>query len=157
MQTSNVIIVGAGPTGLMLANQLTRFGIDYIIIDQKAGPTDQFRALVVHAKSMEIYQQLGLSAQILANGQPNDGLMFYKKGKLVTSLTLTNPGENLTPFPFMMMYEQSKNETLLYNNLKAQNKEVQWNTHIDAIEKTDGGYTIKANSKMKQYIFTAST
>jgi 2-polyprenyl-6-methoxyphenol hydroxylase-like FAD-dependent oxidoreductase len=65
-QSNDIIIVGAGPTGLMLANQLTRFGVDYIILDQKSGPTDQSRALVVHARSMEIYQQMGLSDTILA-------------------------------------------------------------------------------------------
>jgi 2-polyprenyl-6-methoxyphenol hydroxylase-like FAD-dependent oxidoreductase len=36
---NGIIIVGAGPTGLTLANQLMRFGVDYLILDQKSGPT----------------------------------------------------------------------------------------------------------------------
>ena len=54
----DVIIIGAGPTGLMAANQLARFNINFLIVDSKAGPTDQSRAIVVTARSMEIYQQL---------------------------------------------------------------------------------------------------
>ena len=69
----NIIIIGAGPTGLMLANQLSRFGVDYLTLDQKSGPTNQSRALVVHSRSMEIYQQMGLSDQIIAERQKITG------------------------------------------------------------------------------------
>ena len=140
---NDIIIAGSGPTGLMLANQLTRFGIDYIILDQKPGPTDQSRALVVHARSMEIYEQLGLSDQIVADGQKNDGMNFYKEGKMITSVTIVNPDEKASPFPYLMMYEQSKNETLLYNNLLSQHRQVLWNTSISSIEEKEGIYAIK--------------
>lgn len=143
-QSASIIIVGAGPTGLMLANQLTRFDIDYIILDQKTGPTDQSRALVVQARSMEIYEQLGLSDQIVANGQKNDGITLYKNGHQSASVTIVNPDEDSTPFPFLMMYEQSKNETLLYNNLQVQNREVQWNTGITSIQQSSNLYTLEA-------------
>jgi len=142
-QSNDIIIVGAGPTGLMLANQLMRFGVDYIILDQKSGPTDQSRALVVHSRSMEIYEQLGLSDKIIADGQENDGIEFYKNGKLSASVTLVNTDEKSSPFPFLMMYEQSKNENLLYDNLLANNKNVQWNTVINSIEKENDSYILK--------------
>lgn len=140
----DIIISGAGPTGLMLANQLTRFGIDYLILDQKAGPTNQSRALVVHARSMEIYQQLGLSDHIVADGQKNDGVNFYKNGKLAASVTIVNPDENASPFPYMMMYEQSKNETLLYKNLLAHDRDVQWNTTVVSITKENNFYILNS-------------
>ncbi len=143
-QSNQIIIAGAGPTGLMLANQLTRFEIDHIILDQKSGPTDQSRALVVHARSMEIYEQLGLSSQIVAEGQKNDGMTLYKNGKIAASVTIVNPDENASPFPYLMMYEQSKNENLLYKNLLAQNRSVQWNTCITGIEQVNELYILKA-------------
>jgi len=152
-QFNDIIIVGAGPTGLMLANQLTRFGIDYIILDQKVGPTDQSKALVVHARSMEIYQQMGLSDQVLADGQQNGGIVLYRNGKQTGSVNLINVGENKGPFPFMMMYEQSKNETLLYNNLLAQNRSVQWNTTINSIEKVNDSYSLKATQRNDDITF----
>lgn len=142
--SSDIIILGAGPTGLMLANQLTRFGVDFIILDQKSGPTDQSRALVVQTRSMEIYQQLGLSAQVVADGQKNDGINLYRNGKLSASVTLVNRDERSSPFPFIMMYEQSKNEELLYNNLLANSRTVQWDTAITAIQKENELYTLSA-------------
>jgi len=138
-----IIIVGAGPTGLMLANQLTRFNVDYLIVDQKSGPTEQSRALVVQARSMEIYEQLGLSADIIADGQASNGICFYKNGKQKGIVTLINPGEKTSPFPYIMMYEQSKNETLLYQNLLEHNKQVEWNTTILSIEKENELYALK--------------
>ncbi|MCW3120336.1 MAG: hypothetical protein JWM28_4418 [Chitinophagaceae bacterium] len=138
----DIIIIGAGPTGLMLSNQLTRFGVDHLILDQKSGPTDQSRALVVHARSLEIYDQLGLSEQVLVEGQKNDGINFYKNGKIAASVTLVGADEKSSPFPYLMMYEQSKNERLLYNNLLAQNREVQWNTSITTIDKKGDCYIL---------------
>ena len=145
--SSDIIIVGAGPTGLMLAAQLTRFGIDYVILDQKPGPTDQSRALVVHARSMEIYEQMGLSDQVIASGQPNDGLIIHKNGRVAASVTIVNPGEDSTPFPYLMMYEQSKNENLLYGHLLAQDRKVEWNTHIVKIEQENDTYNISAKQE----------
>jgi 2-polyprenyl-6-methoxyphenol hydroxylase-like FAD-dependent oxidoreductase len=139
----DIIIVGAGPTGLMLANQLTRFNVDYLIVDQKSGPTAQSRALVVQARSMEIYEQLGLSENIIAGGQASNGLSFYKNGKLQGTVTLISPTEKSSPFPYIMMYEQSKNETLLYNNLLKQNKSVAWNTTIVRIVKENDLYSLE--------------
>lgn len=55
--TTEVLIVGAGPTGLMLGNQLARFGVDFKIVDTKSMPTIQSRAMSVSSRSMEIYQR----------------------------------------------------------------------------------------------------
>ena len=142
---NSILIVGAGPTGLMLANQLTRFGIDYIIVDQKSGPTDQSRALVVQARSLEIYEQLGLSDQIVADGQTSVGMNFFRNGKSGGSVTIINSDEKASPFPFLLMYEQSKNETILYKNLLAHSRDVQWNTTITHIEKEGEIYSLKAS------------
>jgi 2-polyprenyl-6-methoxyphenol hydroxylase-like FAD-dependent oxidoreductase len=61
----DVLVVGAGPTGLMLANWLVKLGVDVIVADGKAGPTRESRALVVQARSLEIYDQLGLGDLVL--------------------------------------------------------------------------------------------
>ena len=59
----DVLIVGAGPTGLMLANQLARRGIRPCIIDRHSGPAQQSRAMAVHARTLEIYAKLGIAAR----------------------------------------------------------------------------------------------
>ena len=65
---TDVLIVGAGPTGLMLANQLARRGIRFEIIDRHSGPAQQSRAMAVHARTLEIYAKLGIAEQAVARG-----------------------------------------------------------------------------------------
>jgi 2-polyprenyl-6-methoxyphenol hydroxylase-like FAD-dependent oxidoreductase len=141
---NDIIIVGAGPTGLMLANQLARFGIDHLILDKKSGPTEESRALIVQARSMEIYEQLGLSDQVTADGQAGIGLQFYINGKYTSDATIVNPDEKSSPFSKLYIYEQSKNETLLYQHLLKQQRGVEWNTNILEIQKEKETYRIKA-------------
>ena len=61
MAGTNVLIVGAGPTGLVLALWLARQGVEVRIIDKAAEPGTTSRALAVHARTMELYRQLGLT------------------------------------------------------------------------------------------------
>ena len=63
---TDVVIVGAGPTGLMLANCLLRLGVACVIVDGKSGPTRESRALVLQARTLELYDQLGLADAVLA-------------------------------------------------------------------------------------------
>src|SRR3954454_15642254 len=63
---TDVLVVGAGPTGLMAGLVLTRRGVPVVVVDRKAGPTRESRALAVQARTMEIYDQLGLVGTVLA-------------------------------------------------------------------------------------------
>ena len=65
---TEVLIVGAGPTGLMLANQLARRGVRMLIIDRHSGPALQTRALGVQARTLEIYAKLGLADRAIETG-----------------------------------------------------------------------------------------
>ena len=105
--------MGAGPTGLMLAAQLLRNGVQPVIIDSKQGPTNQSKALAVQARSMEIYRQLGVVDRIMQGGKHAAGVSLKQEGKTVAELSLANVGETQTAFPFVNLYQQSKNERLL--------------------------------------------
>ena len=80
MQTK-VLIIGAGPTGLLLASQLSRFGIDYIIIDQKTTITDKSKALAVQARTMEVYQQMGIAEEAVEQGIIGRAVNFVINGQ----------------------------------------------------------------------------
>ena len=150
MQSSYpIIICGAGPTGLMLAAQLLRFNIDFLIIDAKAAPTTESRAVVVQARSMEIYEQMNVSDDILADAEKADGLCFWRHGKKISEAKFENLGSDITPFDFVIMYEQSKNETLLYHHLQKHNHEVEWNTTLIAYKEEQNEYavTVKQNEQ----------
>ena len=125
---TDVIIIGAGPTGLMAANQLSRFGIDYIIIDSKDGPTHESRAIAVSARSLEIYQQLGVIDEVVNNGKKIESFNVFSEGKPQVSVNFNNIGKGLSDFYYLLAYEQSKNETLLYNHIQTSGHDVLWNT-----------------------------
>jgi len=139
--TTEVVIVGAGPTGLMAANQFARFGIDFIIIDSKDAPTIQSRAIAVTARSLEIYQQMGLSETVLEQGAKINSFNIYSDGKKKAEVKIGEIGVGLSDFHYLFAFEQSKNEELLSQNLIASNHQVLWNTefielkeHPDSIE-----------------------
>jgi len=133
MNHYDVIIIGAGPTGLMAATQLARFNISFLIVDSKAGPTDQSRAIVVTARSMEIYQQLGISNVPIEQGRFITEFAIFVKGKQKALATVGEFGKGLTDFSYLLAFEQSKNEELLVRTLAAYNKEVCWNTELENI------------------------
>ncbi|CAN5468085.1 FAD-dependent monooxygenase [soil metagenome] len=138
-----VIISGAGPTGLMLANLLNHFNINFLIIDKKSGPTLESRALAVQSRSLEIYEQLELSDQVLVEGQKAFGVSLMKNAKQVGFAGFLMEGSEISPFPFAMIYEQSKNESLLYKNLLNEGKEVLWNSGVSGYEKSGIGYSVR--------------
>jgi 2-polyprenyl-6-methoxyphenol hydroxylase-like FAD-dependent oxidoreductase len=133
MNHYDIIIIGAGPTGLMAATQLARFNINFLIVDSKAGPTDQSRAIVVTARSMEIYQQLGISNIPIEQGRFITEFAIFVKGKEKAMATVGEFGKGLTDFSYLLAFEQSKNEKLLVKKLADSNKEVCWNTELENI------------------------
>src|SRR5207302_2873695 len=78
---TDVLIVGAGPTGLMLANQLGRRGVRALIIDRHAGPSLQTRALGVQARTLEIYAKLGIVDRALELGKVGSGANMWAEGR----------------------------------------------------------------------------
>ncbi len=125
-----VLIVGAGPSGLMMAAQLLRYGVQPIIIDVKKGPADQSRALAVQARSMEIYRQMGLSDQAMQEGIQAESVSIQNDEKELVQFSLKNLGKNSTLFPFVHLLEQSKNERLLLGFLTQNCCPVYWNTSL---------------------------
>jgi 2-polyprenyl-6-methoxyphenol hydroxylase-like FAD-dependent oxidoreductase len=136
---TDVIIVGAGPTGLSLAAQLIRYGISFVIFDKKEGVTDLSKALVVHARTLEIYDQLNLAQQAVEGGEVVQKGALLHDGKISAHLDFSDFGGRLSPFPFFLIFEQSKNEHLLYEHLKQMGKDVQWQTEMESLTQDANG------------------
>jgi 2-polyprenyl-6-methoxyphenol hydroxylase-like FAD-dependent oxidoreductase len=133
---TKVLIVGAGPSGLMMAAQLLRHGVQPIIIDSKQGPTNHSKALGVQARSLEIYRQMGVIDRVIANGKQAGGLTFNIEGKKISSLSLAGVGKAQTRFPYILMYQQSKNERLLLDFLTQNCCPVYWETSLMSLNQT---------------------
>lgn len=144
---TKILIVGAGPTGLMLACQLSRFNVDFQIIDKKSGTTTRSKALGVQARSMEIYDQLGLIDKAFAQGKIADGAWFFAKGKIAGQLPLGRFGQGLSPFPYLFILEQSKNEALLEGYLNENGRTVLWDTSFESYIEDDSGVHVSITDK----------
>ena len=137
---TDVLIIGAGPTGLMFANQLQRFGIDFILVDSKSGPTLESRAMSVSSRSMEIYQQLELSDTVLERSKKVQGITMLNNGKQLAQINLTDIGDEFCDFARLTTtFEQNKNEQLLYENLLKHQKEVLWKHGFECCQETEEG------------------
>jgi 2-polyprenyl-6-methoxyphenol hydroxylase-like FAD-dependent oxidoreductase len=145
MQTE-VLIIGAGPTGLSLAAQFVRYGVDFIIVDQKEGVTELSKALAVHARTLEIYDQIGLADEAVGRGAIIHKAAMINDGKIRVELDFTDFGQNLSPFPFVLTLEQSKNERLIYEFLQNNGVEVWWQTKLESLEQDDSGVTAAVKS-----------
>jgi len=142
---TDVLVVGAGPTGLMLANQLGRRGVRAMIIDRHAGPAVQTRALGVQARTLEIYAQLGIVDRALELGKRATGANLWTQGRPAARVPLGDIGRDLSPYPFLLILGQDDNERLLGEALRNWDMAVQWSTELVAL--TQDAYEVKATLK----------
>ena len=122
----------------MAAVQLARFNINFCIIDSKEGPTVQSRAIAITARSMEIYQQLGISDRAIEDGRYITEFSIFVKGKEKLMASVGEFGKGKTDFSYLLAFEQSKNEELLVKKLESYNQQVCWNTQLENITELPG-------------------
>jgi 2-polyprenyl-6-methoxyphenol hydroxylase-like FAD-dependent oxidoreductase len=130
MTNSLVLIVGAGPTGLVLALWLTRLGIPVRIIDKTADPGTTSRALAVQARTLELYHQIGLADAVIAGGVKVANLNFWVHGARAARIPLQDIGEGLSPYRFALVFPQDAHERLLIERLDAAGVRVERRTQL---------------------------
>jgi len=133
---TDVLIVGAGPTGLMLANQLIRRGVRAQIIDRHSGPAQQSRALGVQARTLEIYQKLGIAKRAIELGKVGDGANIWAQGVHMANIPLGAAGGSVTPYPYILVLGQDDNELIMGDKLRELGGSVQWNTELVSLEQS---------------------
>ncbi len=138
---TDVLIVGAGPSGLMMACQLARHNISFLIIDKKDHPTDYSGALIVQARSLEIFQQMGIAQAAVQSGVIADEIRLTFNGKKSFTIPVKNIGEGLTQFPYLLLLEQSKTEQLLVDFIHNYGYSVERETELVQFSQDDHGVT----------------
>lgn len=157
MIAEKVLIVGAGPTGLVLALWLTKQGIDVRIIDKNTGPGETSRAMVVHARTLELYDQLNLADAVAASGHKDMEINFWVNGKRRAHLSFKDSGVDLTPYPFLLVYPQDQHERFLIERLKEMGITVDRHTEMISFKEQAGSITaILRTSDGSEEIYQAS-
>src|SRR5215472_12624761 len=95
--STEVLIAGAGPTGLVLALWLTRQGVRVRIIDRTDAPGTTSRALAVQARTLELYRQLDLADEVIERGHRVPAVNLWARGARAARVAFGSVGEHLTP------------------------------------------------------------
>src|SRR5919201_6801521 len=117
MDDVDVLIVGGGPTGLVLALWLTRAGVRVRIVDKTAEPGTTTRALAVQARTLELYQQLGLADAVVESGRKMAAANLWVARTRAAHMSFGDMGEGLSPFPYALIFSQDDHERLLIERL----------------------------------------
>ncbi|OAA34765.1 monooxygenase, FAD-binding protein [Metarhizium rileyi] len=115
ISTTDVLIVGAGPTGLVLALWLSKLGVKVRIIDKAAHAATSTRALAVQARTLELYAQYDaqLADDVIGDGRKVVGFNAWAEGKRMFHVPLARVGEKTTPYPFIHVCSQHDHERTL--------------------------------------------
>lgn len=120
-ETADVVIIGAGPTGLALACELARRHVNFLVLDVNPAATAQSRALMLHSRTLEIFADLGLVEASIVSGHIIRGTHLHSSGKLTMDLKMTSLQ---TQYPFILALEQKQTEKILANRLSTLGHEV---------------------------------
>src|SRR5258708_16653319 len=99
MAQTDVLVIGAGPTGLVLALWLTKLGVKVRIVDKTAEPGTTSRALAVQARTLELYRQLDLTQAVVASGHQVPPVNLWVRSEAAARLLFETIGSGPTPFP----------------------------------------------------------
>ncbi len=140
----DVLIAGAGPVGLMAASQLARSGVSVRLVDAAPGPAATSRALGAHARSLEIYDQLGILGDIAAHGTRVNAFIRHQAGR--TSRVDFDFGDLTTRFPYIFNIDQVIIERVLRGSAATAGIAVKWNTRLESFQHDDDAVTAELRS-----------
>lgn len=133
-----ILVVGAGPTGLVSALWLARSGTAVRIVDRSAGPGEASRAMAVQARTLEFHRQLGFADEAVARGLRMERTRVRVDGRVAVRLELGEIGGGLSPFPFVLSLPQDEHERLLLDKLQTAGVQVEWNTELREFREEGG-------------------
>jgi len=139
MSPLSVLIVGAGPAGLMAACELARRGLSFRVVDKKAGPTDLTNAAAVHARTLEIFAHVGIAERLVAAGQKWTAMTVRSGRKAAVHLPLDRIDSS---FGGSLLVPQSVTERLLETRLTELGGRVEWLSEVLTVEQDAKGVRV---------------
>jgi 2-polyprenyl-6-methoxyphenol hydroxylase-like FAD-dependent oxidoreductase len=154
MNSSQVMVVGAGPTGMLLAAELARRNVTVRLVEKREGPAEHSRALGVVPRTMEMFEPLGLTDEILTHGHRVHGIRIHGKDRrLLAEIDLRNLP---TRYPFMLLLPQTRTEAILRQHLEESGVEIEWRTEVQSFREEREGVRVGLQSaRGEQDVFCA--
>ncbi len=141
---ADVLVVGAGPTGLTMACELARHGITPRIIDEAPAPSDKSKAFGIHARTLELFETMGIVDTVLGQGNICNGFDMYNHGKPLAHVIFDSLESK---YPFFLILAQSDTEKILNAHLESYGIRVEREKELVGIEQSDAGNTARLKIK----------
>lgn len=132
---TEVLVVGAGPTGLMLAGLLARAGVRPRLIDRRDSTPQESRALAVAARTLEVFDDIGIAKRALARGRPMIAIEAHDGDRTVATIEIDDVE---SPFPFVLCLPQYDTEQLLLAYVETHEVRPEWSAELIGLEQLDG-------------------
>jgi 2-polyprenyl-6-methoxyphenol hydroxylase-like FAD-dependent oxidoreductase len=136
-----VLIAGAGPTGMMAAIELSRFGIPVRLIEKKSEPETTSRAVGVQARTLELLEQRGLAKALVELGNPGLAGSIYGDGKRIFRIDFAHIDSK---YHYMLFVSQAETEKILRETLNKAGVTIERNLKMIAFGQGDRGGTLTA-------------
>lgn len=141
MKETDVLIIGAGPTGLMLALELSLQNIPFRVIDSLRIPSDKSRALVLQSRTLELLKRHGIVEKCQAHGVENNAVRVFANKKFVYEVDLVDIGYGDTEFSTPLMISQADTEMVLDEALATYGGKVERPVTAEKLEQDEDGVT----------------
>jgi 2-polyprenyl-6-methoxyphenol hydroxylase-like FAD-dependent oxidoreductase len=128
---TDVLIVGAGPAGLMMACQLALHNVSFRIIDRMEHFNSFSGALLIQARTMEVFDQMGIAGKILEKGKVVEKITLLKNGRKSGQINIAKMGSGLSRFPYIFMLKQAHTVRLLADFLKERGIKIERGSALD--------------------------
>ena len=129
--SDRVLVVGAGPVGLVAACELARRGVDVRVVDKLADPTTESRALLVHARSLEMLDLMGVADRLLETGVRTRRMTMYADGRELADVDFDRVR---SPFPYSLTTPQTETERVLGERLHELGVDVERGVELTALD-----------------------
>ncbi len=142
-----VLVVGAGPNGLMSALLLHHSGVKVRLLDKNSGPASESRAFAVQARTIELFRSLGLADELIRHGIVNTAIKFHFKGRYAGMLDFDRSKAPDTPYPFILMAPQNEVEDILLAALAERGVQVERDSELVSLTQDTDAVSAKVQCR----------
>ena len=140
MRDEEVLIVGAGPTGLSMAIELKRLGVPFRLVEKSLQGAQYSQALVVQARTLEQFERYGIAETAVKRGRPLKHASMISEGRTIISFSLDKiPGH----YPFVLFLPQNETEGLLIEHLESLGSRIERGIELVSIKEKDNGAEVQ--------------